>query len=135
MAKKKPSSKSSNENKDTKRPSKFDVSNFAKPKNFKEKGATKRQQGNYEVRKPHRQHFIRVRSGEEFRRELPVLVVELDGQRKEYLISLEIFLQVYEEFENDIHDVQFRLAITRQGTLSLWALRIPQASSPRILLA
>lgn len=72
------------------------------------------------VRKPDRQKFIRVRSGEEWR--LAVGMVELKEEREIYVVRPDVARQLTDDIMSN------RLLVTctdRQGSLFLWPLRLP----------
>jgi hypothetical protein len=71
------------------------------------------------VRKPHRQEFIRVRDDAEYRLETGVL--ELKEDREYYLLAPE----VREQLPGDWAPVRLVTAITRQGVVFLWPLKLP----------
>ena len=70
-------------------------------------------------RKPNPQVFIRVRPEEEFR--LPTAVIEIKEDREIYLLA-----PALREVVSHVWQIKmFYTAITRQGTLFLWPVRMP----------
>jgi hypothetical protein len=72
------------------------------------------------VRKPNRQEFVRVRSESAFRL-TPAAVIELKEDREVYLVRPDILPAVPGEFAT----VTLFTAISRQGTLFLWPVKLP----------
>jgi len=71
------------------------------------------------VKRPDRQHFVRTHPTIL----LETLVVELKEQRETYLIAPAIRAEISEEAAAKV----LRLAITRQGMLFLWPIKLPDA--------
>ncbi|MCC6750425.1 MAG: hypothetical protein IT371_22365, partial [Deltaproteobacteria bacterium] len=74
---------------------------------------------NVPVRKPDRQWFVRVRPGESWR--LPTAVVELREDREVYLVDPAVAMQL----PGEIKRVVLYTAMTRQGVLFLWPVKLP----------
>ncbi len=72
-------------------------------------------------RKPNPQVFIRVRPEEEF--QFVTAVIELKEDREIYLLDPAF----REAVSHELHIIQIYTAITRQGTLFLWPIRMPGA--------
>lgn len=70
-------------------------------------------------RKPNRQEFVRVRSGEHWRFETAVF--EDKSARETYLVASELRSEIADE----IYPVCLFTTVTRQGDLFLWPVRIP----------
>lgn len=71
------------------------------------------------VDKPHKQSFVRVRPGADWR--LQAAILDVDESREKYLV----LPQLQEELAEDMKPVCLVTTITRHGTLSLWPLRLP----------
>ncbi len=71
------------------------------------------------VRKPDRQVFIRVHPDEHY--QLPTLVLELREDRETYLVHPELRDLINQELVTTL----LYTAITRQGNIFLWAVRMP----------
>jgi hypothetical protein len=71
------------------------------------------------VRKPGRQDFVRVRPGPEWRGNFPVIDLKDDGE--EYIVTNPLVA----ELSTEIVSKTLFLAITRQGTLFFWPVRLP----------
>jgi hypothetical protein len=71
------------------------------------------------VRKPGRQEFIRVRPGEEWYLETAIL--ELKEERESYLVSPGL----WPELSGEIVPKVLFTVMSRQGTLTLWPVRLP----------
>jgi hypothetical protein len=83
---------------------------------------TKRLLTTVPVRKPGRQEFVRVRPGAEWRL-TPAAILELREDREAYLVRPHLApLLANEIFVTAIH-----VAMSRQGTLFLWPIRLPVA--------
>jgi hypothetical protein len=74
------------------------------------------------VRKPNRQEFVRVRSDSAFRL-TPAAIIELKEDREVYLLRPDIIPAVPGEFAT----VTLYTTISRQGTLFLWPVKLPNA--------
>lgn len=70
-------------------------------------------------RKPRRQEFVRVRSGEEWRLETAILEDQIGGET--YLVNPKLL----EELACEVIPVCLLTAITRQNDLFLWRLKLP----------
>jgi hypothetical protein len=71
------------------------------------------------VRKPGAQDFVRVRSGPEWRENFPV--IDLKDDREEYIVVNPLVA----ELSTEIVSKTLFLAITRQGTVFFWPVRLP----------
>jgi hypothetical protein len=74
------------------------------------------------VRKPSKQEFIRVHPAEEYR--LQTALLELKEERETYLVSPEL----WGELANEIAPKVIFTSISRQGVVSLWSVRLPDAN-------
>jgi hypothetical protein len=74
------------------------------------------------VRKPNRQSFVRVHSDPLYR--LDVALLELKEEREIYLVEP----QLLPELPGEAAPYTLFTTITRQGDLSLWPVRLPDAS-------
>jgi hypothetical protein len=72
------------------------------------------------VRKPGRQEFVRVNSNEEWRL-TPAAILELKEDRELYLVRPHLVHVLCDE----VWPATIFTAITRQGTLFLWPVRLP----------
>jgi hypothetical protein len=71
------------------------------------------------VRKPHRQEFIRVNTDQKYKLQTGLLEVKED--REFYLLSPD----VRDQWGKDYTPVRLVTAITRQGSVFLWPLKLP----------
>jgi hypothetical protein len=74
------------------------------------------------VRKPNRQEFVRVRSESAFRL-TPAAIIEVKEDREVYLVTRDILPAV----EGEYAIVTLFTAISRQGTLFLWPVKLPNS--------
>jgi hypothetical protein len=72
------------------------------------------------VRKPHRQEFVRVHPDEDHRL-TPAAIIEVKEHRETYLLTRPMAQALPGEFS----PVTLFTAITRQGTLFLWPVKLP----------
>ncbi|MCH7700961.1 MAG: hypothetical protein IID37_04665, partial [Planctomycetes bacterium] len=72
-------------------------------------------------RKPNRHEFVRVREGDDWVLETAILEDKIT--REDYLVSPDVYSEVMEECFNAC----LLTAITRQGDLFLWRVRLPGA--------
>jgi len=97
----------------------FDFDKLRLSQNFSEIVGVKKALLTVPVRKPNRQEFIRVRPGEEWRFETAVL--ELKDERETYLVDSKL----WSELPGEIIPKVLFLTINRQGTLTIWAVKLP----------
>lgn len=71
------------------------------------------------VRKPHRQWFIRVRAGEDWR--LQTGVIELNEERETYLVDRSL----WSELAGEVIPKVLLSSMNRQGVFFLWPVRLP----------
>ncbi len=105
----------------TKVENKFNPDKLRLSQNFGEMAGVKKKLVTVPVRKPHKQEFIRVRPGDDYRLETGIL--ELKDDRENYLVTPD----VYKEISNDAVRKVLFTAMTRQGVLFLWPVRLPDA--------
>jgi hypothetical protein len=74
------------------------------------------------VRKPNRQEFIRVHPDVEYR--LQTALLELKEERETYLVAPEL----WGELANEVVPKVIFTSINRQGVVSLWPIRLPDAN-------
>ena len=72
------------------------------------------------VRKPHRQDFIRVHPGPEYR--MDAAVVEMHDEREVYITTNQVTPELSSE---EYHFATLFLCINRQKVVSLWPVRLP----------
>jgi hypothetical protein len=72
------------------------------------------------VRRPHRQEFVRVHPGPDYRADFPVVELK-DERREEYIVSPALLADLVGEF---VPKTLFT-TIDRQGVVSLWPVRLP----------
>ena len=97
----------------------FNFDNLRLSQNFSELVGVKKALLTVPVKKPHRQEFIRVRPGSEWRLETAVL--ELKEEQETYLVDSKLWQNLPGEI---IPKVLFT-TINRQGTLTIWPVRLP----------
>lgn len=98
----------------------LDLSSLRLSQNFGETVGVKKALLTVPVRKPHRQAFVRVRPGEEWR--LQTAAIQLKEERGEtYLIDRPL----WEELAGEISPIVLLTTIDRQGVLTLWPIRLP----------
>lgn len=71
------------------------------------------------VRKPGKQEWFRVRSGEEWR--IQTALFELEGERETYLVGRSL----WSELSGEIHPALLVLCANRAGDPFLWRLKLP----------
>jgi hypothetical protein len=104
----------------------FDLANFRLSQNFVESAGVKKLLTTVPVRKPNPQDFVRVHPDPGYRMELAV--IDLKDDREIYLLPMPIAEQLPGEFAM----VTLHTAISRQGVVHLWPVRLP-ASDGRII--
>jgi hypothetical protein len=92
---------------------------YRNKQNFNDLAGTKKVLTLVPVKRPNRQDFIRVRPGEDWRLDAPIL--EILAVRAVYLLDPEIAGQIGYELKFVI----LFTTITRQGNLGLWPIRLP----------
>lgn len=100
----------------------FDLERLRLPQNFADTVGVKRRIVSITVRKPHRQEFVRVRPGQEFYLETAILT-EKNERDSSYLVAPELWTELLAE----ITPVKLMLALSRQGAIFLWPLRLPRS--------
>jgi hypothetical protein len=96
----------------------FDPESLRVPQDFDEQADVEPILGTIPVRKPGKQEFIRVRSGEEWKIKIAVIESSEDGQL--YVVVPGLAKTVSEE----VATVWLRLAVNLNGVPSLWPLKI-----------
>jgi hypothetical protein len=96
-----------------------DLSKLRLDQSFVELAGAKKLLTTVPVRRPHKQDFIRVHPGPEFRGAFAV--VELSDDRERYLVVPDIAAAVTTEIVMEM----FYTAINRQRVVSLWPVRLP----------
>ena len=99
----------------------FDLKKLRLPQNFAETAGVKRKLVTLPVRKPHRQEFVRVHPGDEFRLST-ALFIQKDEPDGMYLIAPGL----WEELIAEIVPTLLVYAITSQKVPFLWPLRLPR---------
>jgi hypothetical protein len=97
----------------------FDPSSLRMPQNFAETVGVKKALITVPVRKPHKQEFVRVHPGEDYRLETAVL--ELKEEREIYVVERNLWSEIPTELAPKV----LFTTINRQGVLSLWPVRLP----------
>lgn len=101
------------------KPNTFDFASLKLPQNFSEQIGVKKLLTTVNVKKPNKQEFIRVRGGDEFQRHLALIDYEED----------DCFYAVAPNLVDDLADLlvpaTLYTAVTRQGTVFLWPVRLP----------
>ena len=97
----------------------FDLERLRLSQNFADVVGVKKKTITVPVRKPHRQLFVRVHPDESWRLETGVLVVKED--RETYLVDPALWA----ELPGEIVPTVLFTAISRQGVVFLWPIRLP----------
>jgi hypothetical protein len=100
-------------------PDPFDPKSFRLPQTFTEGAAVKKLLTTLPVRKPDPQTFVRVHPGEDYRTTAALLNMKDD--REHYLVTPTLVNELAEE----VVPVTLFTAISRQGVLFLWPVRLP----------
>jgi hypothetical protein len=85
----------------------------------------KRVIGNVPIRRPKRQEFVRVRPEEEYRLDVAILDLEEDGDS--FMVAPELRAELADELKR----VTLFTTVNRAGGLSLWPVRLPDATGRR----
>jgi hypothetical protein len=101
-----------------------DLSTMRLPQNFAANLGVKRLLVNVPVMRPRKQWFVRVHPGEEWR--APVATIELRDIGETYVVNPAIAADLPEDTGN----VVLVTAISRDGAVFLWPLRVPSSSRP-----
>jgi hypothetical protein len=107
-------------------PNPFDPSKMRLSQEFVKTAGVRKLNTTVPVRKPHSQEFVRVRSEPEYRE--TVALLELKEDRETYLVNPEIAKQIPDECYAAI----LYTAITRQGTVFLWPVRLPRSDNKQM---
>jgi len=100
-------------------PDPFDLSNLRLSQSFTETAGVKKLLTTVPVRKPSPQDFVRVHPDPQMRGNFPL--VELKDEREEYVIAGPLVAELVGEFVSKT----LYTAISRQGVVSLWPVRLP----------
>jgi hypothetical protein len=100
-------------------PKKFNLDQLRLSQNFTSLVGVKKALLTVPVRKPGRQDFIRVHSDPAFRLETAVLQFKEEGE------TFVVAPEVRHELSNELVFVVLFTAITRQGVVFLWPIRLP----------
>ena len=100
-------------------PDPFDLSNLRLSQSFTETAGVKKLLTTVPVRKPSPQEFVRVHPDPQMRGNFPL--VELKDEREEYVIAGPLVAELVGEFVSKT----LYTAISRQGVVSLWPVRLP----------
>jgi hypothetical protein len=101
----------------------FDLASLRLSQNFAETAGVKKLITTVPVRKPHRQEFIRVHPDPTWRFETAALEVQEDRGKTAYLVSPGLWA----ELPGEIVPMILFTAVTRQGVVFLWPVRLPGA--------
>jgi hypothetical protein len=99
----------------------FDLTNLRLPQSFVESAGVKKLLTTVPVRKPNPQDFVRVHPSSEYR--APLAVIDLKDDREIYLVPPSIANELPGEFVM----VTISTAISRQGVVFMWPVRLPTA--------
>jgi hypothetical protein len=102
-------------------PDPFDLDNLRFTQDFTETAGVKKQLTTVLVRKPRKHEFIRVHPNEEYRNDFPIIELQDEDRREEYLIVRDLVPELAGEF---VCKTLFT-AINRQGVVFLWPVRFP----------
>jgi hypothetical protein len=100
-------------------PDPFNLDNLRLDQSFAEMAGVKKLLTKVPVQKPNDQVFVRVHPGEKYRAALAVILLKEDSET--FLLTPPIARQLPGEFVM----VMLRTVITRQGTVFLWPIRLP----------
>lgn len=100
-------------------PDPFDPARFATRQTVAGEPGITRHLATCPVRKPHKQEFFRLHPGAEYQLKAHILELKLEGET--YLVLPEVAAAVPGETQL----VTLRLAVSRQGSVFLWAVREP----------
>jgi len=98
----------------------FDLNGLRLSQNFSTNIGVKKVLTTVPVRKPHKQHFIRVKPDQNWRLETAVLTLK-DGGEETYLVSAGMI----SELSHEIVPVILQTAVNRQGDPFIWPVRLP----------
>jgi hypothetical protein len=105
----------------------FDPKNLRLNQSFIDTAGVKKLLTTVPVRKPKRQDYIRVHPDPEYRAD-PIAIIELEEDRETYLVTP----NAATDLQNEVRCVTLFTAITRQGVIFLWPVKI-SAGDNRIL--
>lgn len=107
-------------------PNPFDPASLRLSQDFSNTAGVKKLLTTVPVRKPNKQHFIRVHPDPAYRL-VPAAVIEVKDDREIYLIDPKLALDLQGEYV----EVAIYLAIDRQGVVFLWPVKLPDAGGRR----
>jgi hypothetical protein len=107
-------------------PDPFNLANLRLSQSFGETAGVKKLLRTVPVHKPYPQDFVRVHPSPDYREHFPI--IELKGEREEYLIASQLVPELTGEF---VTKTLFT-AINRQGAVFLWPVRLPDADGKQI---
>lgn len=107
-------------------PDPFDLAKLRLDQNFTETAGVKKLLTTVPVRRPHKQHLVRVHPSSDYR--LAAAIIELDEDRETYLVQS----RVANEVPFLVTPVVIYTAITRAGVVFLWPVKLP-TSDGRII--
>jgi len=100
--------------------SKFDPAKLRLSQNFAEASGVKKLITTVPVRKPNKQDFVRVHPSKDY--QIEAMILETQDEHEAYLVLPE----VYEHLPEGVAVAKvLRLAITRQGVILLWPIKLP----------
>jgi hypothetical protein len=105
-------------------PSRIDLERLRLPQNFADQLGVTQQPVTVQVRRPHRQWWFRVHPDQDWALTGSVIDFEEEGTTHAYLISPDLVAAVGTEAKVKA----IFTAITRQGTLFLWPVKLPSAN-------
>ncbi len=97
----------------------FDFSSLKLPQNFSEQIGVKKLLTTVNVKKPHKQEFIRVHASADYQRHLALIDHEEDD------CMYAVAPALYDELADLLVPATLFTAVTRQGTAFLWPVRLP----------
>lgn len=99
----------------------FDLDALRLSQNFPEMAGVKKLLTTVPVRKPHRQEFVRVHPDPSWRLETAMLEIQEERGKTVYLVERALWA----ELPGEIVPMALFAAITRQGVVFLWPVRLP----------
>lgn len=97
----------------------FDPSRLRLSQDFESQSGVKKLLLTVPVKKPNKQEFIRVQQDEAYR--LQTFVLELKEERETYLVERSL----WDELASELVPKVLMTAVTRQGVVFLWPIRLP----------
>lgn len=99
----------------------FNLANLRLSQNFEDVVGVKKQLTVVPVRKPNRQEFFRVRSGDEW--SIDTAILEIKEESETYLVAPNL----WSELSDEVLYKRLAVTINRQGVLALWPLKLPSS--------